>query len=650
MISVNQLTVRFGGFELFADVSFMINPRDRIGLVGKNGAGKTTLVRIISGLDQPSEGEVAFPPGLTVGYLPQHLDVTDSRTVFEEAKTAFDNILKLQEQIATINEQLSNRTDYQSDEYLQLIQQLTTANERLQLLGSNNIEAEIEQTLMGLGFRRTDLSRPTAEFSGGWRMRIELAKILLKRADLLLLDEPTNHLDIESIQWLEDLLKNYAGAVVLISHDRAFLDNITNRTIEITLGRIFDYDAPYSKFVELRRERREQQKAAYENQQKMIQQTEQFIERFRYKATKAVQVQSRIKQLEKLERIEIDEEDRAKIHFRFPPAPRSGSVVFEAENMTKRYGNHLVLNDINLTIERGEKVAFVGRNGEGKTTLARIIMNQLEHEGKARTGYNVTIGYFAQNQAQTLDESKTVFDTIDDVAVGDVRTKIRDILGAFLFSGETIEKKVHVLSGGERARLALAQLLLKPYSLLVLDEPTNHLDMQSKDILKQALIQYNGTLIIVSHDRYFLDGLIQKVFEFRDRYVKQHWGGIYDFLQRKKMDSLKELERKKEETAVAAAEEKPSTNKQLYLQRKDKEREIRKIENRIAESEQRIAEMEEKIEQAESKMAIPDPEIQTDAFYVEYNQIKKALEDEMNQWTQLNEELEKAEEEKTALM
>lgn len=545
MISVDNLKMEFGVTPLFSDVSFVINKKDRIALVGKNGAGKSTLLKILSGLQQPTSGSVSIPHDTTIGYLPQVMILSDSRTVMQEAEMAFEHIFELQAEIERLNNQLAERTDYESEDYQKLIERFTHESERFNMMGGVNYKAEIEKTLCGLGFERSDFDRPTSEFSGGWRMRIELAKLLLRRPDVLLLDEPTNHLDIESIQWLENFLATSANAVVLVSHDRAFINNVTNRTIEISCGKIYDYKVAYDQFVELRKERREQQIRAYENQQKMIQDTEDFIERFRYKATKAVQVQSRIKQLEKIERIEIDEEDNSTLRLKFPPAPRSGNYPVIAENLKKSYGSHTVFHDVNLTIERGEKVAFVGKNGEGKSTLVKCIMGEItDYEGKLTIGHNVMTGYFAQNQAQLLDGEITVFDTIDNVAKGDIRTRIRDILGAFMFGGETVDKKVKVLSGGERSRLAMIKLLLEPVNLLILDEPTNHLDLKTKDILKQALMDFDGTLIVVSHDRDFLDGLVSKVYEFGNKQVKEHLCGIYEFLEKKKLDSLRELEKK----------------------------------------------------------------------------------------------------------
>jgi len=642
MISVEDLHLEFGGFELFKQISFIVNPRDRIGLVGRNGAGKSTLLKIFSGQLQPSSGRVVSPRDVRVGYLPQHMITADGRTVMEEAVAAFDEIVALEKRIEYLNHQLATREDYESEAYHKIIDEVTEANDRFQLLGGGNFHADIEQTLVGLGFKRSDFNRQTTEFSGGWRMRIELAKILLAKPDVFLLDEPTNHLDIESIQWLENFLKDYAGAVVLVSHDRAFLDNVTNRTVEISLGQVYDYKVSYSKYVELRKERREQQMAAYRNQQKMIQDTEEFIERFRYKATKAVQVQSRIKQLEKVDRIEIDEEDVRSLNIKFPPSPRSGNVVFEAKQMSKSYGDNLVLSDIDLTIERGNRVAFVGKNGEGKTTLARIIMQELEFDGYAKLGHNVKIGYFAQNQASLLDESATAFDTIDRIAVGDVRTKIRDILGAFMFSGEDVDKKVKVLSGGERSRLAMIRLLLEPVNFLVLDEPTNHLDMHSKDILKQALQDYDGTLLLVSHDREFLDGLVDVVYEFRDKKAKQHLGGIYEFLRRKKMDSLKELERKNNQPVeqVVEKEEKQNDGPELnYEERKEVNRTISRLEKHLNETEAKITSLETEIEEMDGRLANPDSE-DMEQLLEKYSLKKKELDKKMEEWGETTEELE----------
>ena len=545
MISVEGLTVEFGGFTLFDDISFVVNKKDRIALVGKNGAGKSTMLKIFAGLQSPTSGTVSVPKEVTIGYLPQHMQLVDTRTVREEAECAFEHIHEMEEEINRLNTQLAERTDYESEGYQKVIDRVTYLTEHFQMMGGNNYHAELERTLIGLGFSREDFDRPTSEFSGGWRMRIELAKLLLRQPDVLLLDEPTNHLDIESIQWLENFIATRANAVILVSHDRAFIDNTTFRTLEIELGNIYDYKVKYSEYVVLRRERREQQLRAYENQQKKLADTEAFIERFRYKATKSVQVQSRIKQLEKVERIEVDDVDTAMLRLKFPPAPRSGSYPVICEEVAKRYGDHLIFDHVTLTINRGDKVAFVGKNGEGKSTLVKCIMKEIEHDGTLTLGHNVQIGYFAQNQASLMDENLTVFQTIDDVAKGDIRNKIRDLLGAFMFGGpEESMKKVKVLSGGERTRLAMIKLLLEPVNLLILDEPTNHLDMKTKDILKQALLDFDGTLIVVSHDRDFLDGLVTKVYEFGNQKVTEHLCGIYEFLEKKKMDSLQELEKK----------------------------------------------------------------------------------------------------------
>lgn len=544
MISVDGLTVEFGGSALFSDVSFVINEKDRIALMGKNGAGKSTLLRILAGVREPSRGKVSAPKDTVIAYLPQHLMTEDGRTVFEETAQAFAHLHEMEAEIAELNKQLETRTDYESDSYMELIERVSTLSEKFYSIEEINYDADIEKTLLGLGFKREDFDRQTSEFSGGWRMRIELAKLLLKKPDVLLLDEPTNHLDIESIQWLEDFLIDNGQAVVVISHDRAFVDHITTRTIEVTMGRIYDYKVNYSQYLQLRKERREQQQKAYDEQQKMIAETREFIERFKGTYSKTLQVQSRVKMLEKLEILEVDEEDTSALRLKFPPSPRSGSYPVTIENVSKAYGDHTVFRNANLMIERGDKIAFVGKNGEGKSTLVKCIMKEIEHEGTLTLGHNVMIGYFAQNQASLLDENLTVFQTIDDVAQGDIRNKIKDLLGAFMFGGENSAKKVKVLSGGERTRLAMIKLLLEPVNLLILDEPTNHLDMKTKDILKQALLDFDGTLIVVSHDRDFLDGLVSKVYEFGNQKVTEHLEGIYEFMQRKKMENLRELERK----------------------------------------------------------------------------------------------------------
>jgi len=544
MVSVDGLAVEFGGTTLFSDVSFVINPKDRIALMGKNGAGKSTLLKILAGVRQPSKGKVSTPKDFTIAYLPQHIKTDDSLTVFEETARAFAQLHELENRIAYLNEQLTIRTDYESDEYMQLIEEVSALSEKFYSIEETNIDEHIEKTLFGLGFEREDFNRNTAEFSGGWRMRIELAKILLQNPDVILLDEPTNHLDIDSVQWFEDFLINTAKAVVLISHDRAFVDNVTTRTIEVTMGRIYDYKATYSHYLELRKERREQQQKQFEEQQKMIAETQEFIERFKGTYSKTLQVQSRVKMLEKLEIIEVDEQDTSALRLKFPPSPRSGTYPVVAEGVGKVYGEKRIFSNANYTIERGEKVAFVGRNGEGKSTMVKCIMGEIEHEGTLTLGHNVKIGYFAQNQASLLDEELTVFQTIDDIAVGDIRTKIRDILGAFMFGRDDVDKKVKILSGGERTRLAMIKLLLEPVNLLILDEPTNHLDMRTKDILKQALIEFDGTLIVVSHDRDFLDGLVTKVYEFGHKKVTEHLEDIYGFLAKKKMDNLREIESK----------------------------------------------------------------------------------------------------------
>ncbi len=647
MISVDQIQVVFGGFELFKGISFLITPKDRIGLVGKNGAGKSTLLKILSGQQQPTEGVISLPRELRLGYLPQHMVVSNTKTVFDETQTAFEELNDLQNQLEAANRELSHREDYESESYLKLINRVTELNDRFQVLGGGNAEAEIEQTLMGLGFERSDFTRRTSEFSGGWRMRIELAKILLRKPDVFLLDEPTNHLDIESIQWLEDFLKTYNGAVVLVSHDKAFLDNVTNRTIEISLGRIYDYKANYSRYLELRAENKQTQLAAFQNQQKMIEDAEKFIERFRYKATKSVQVQSRVKMLDKLDRLEVDEEDNSRLNIKFPPALRSGTVVVDAKEITKRYGDLLVLDKVDMTIERGDKIAFVGKNGEGKTTLARIILDELEHQGEMKLGHNVKIGYFAQNQAQLLDENLSVLETIDQIAVGDVRTKIRDILGAFMFSGEDVDKKVKVLSGGERTRLAMIRLMLEEVNFLVLDEPTNHLDMRSKEMLKNALATYDGTVLVVSHDREFLDGLVTCVYEFKNKKIKQHLGGIYDFLQKKRIESMKELERKEKVQEAKPKEEKATEQSGLsFEERKEINRAITRTEKDIEKNEVEIAGLEEQIAKMDKLLSSPEG-INDSSVYEKYEQLKSDLERKMEQWEALHAEYETLTQKKT---
>ena len=641
MISIEGLKVEFGVTPLFQDVSFVINKKDRIALVGKNGAGKSTMLKILAGLQRPTEGTVAVQRGITIGYLPQVMVLSDTRTVMAEAEMAFEHIFEMQDRLAKMNQELADRTDYDSESYHELIDRFTHENERFLMMGGTNYKAEIERTLVGLGFDRKDFDRPTSEFSGGWRMRIELAKLLLRRPDVLLLDEPTNHLDIESIQWLENFLRVSPGAGVLVSHDRAFINNVTNRTIEISCGRIYDYKVSYDEFVVLRKERREQQLRAYENQQKEIKDTEDFIERFRYKATKAVQVQSRIKQLEKIVPIEVDEEDTSSLHLKFAPATRSGNYPVICEGVRKAYGDHVVFHDVTLTISRGEKVAFVGKNGEGKSTLVKCIMDQIPYDGKLVIGHNVQIGYFAQNQAQLLDGELTVFDTIDRVAKGDIRLKIRDILGAFMFGGEASDKKVKVLSGGERSRLAMIKLLLEPVNFLILDEPTNHLDMRSKDVLKEAIREFDGTVIVVSHDREFLDGLVTKVYEFGGGVVKEHIGGIYDFLQKKQMENLNELQLSQSPTSEArkVAPEPVSESKLSYEAQKEQARKARKLEKQVAECEERISKLEQQIQELENKMATPEGASDMQ-LYEQHRQLKQQVASEEEEWERLSLELE----------
>jgi ATP-binding cassette subfamily F protein 3 len=644
MLSIENVTVEFGGFTLLDRISFVLNRNERVALAGKNGAGKSTLLKIMAGLQQPTGGVVSLPKGVSIGYLPQQMKLSDNHTVREEAALAFDHLQKMEKELEELHTEMAERTDYESEAYQAVIERATDLQELLQMSGIHNFEAEVEKTLMGLGFLRSDFDRPTREFSGGWRMRIELAKILLQAPDVLLLDEPTNHLDIESIQWLEYFLTTHSNAVMLVSHDRAFLDAVTNRTIEIVLGSAHDYKVNYSKYLELRRERREQQQRAYENQQKQIKDTEEFIERFRYKATKSNQVQSRIKQLEKIERIEVDEVDNSRLNLKFPPAPRSGSYPIIMENVSKSYGDHLIFKDVTLTIERGEKVAFVGKNGEGKSTLVKCIMHEIDHEGKLELGHNVKIGYFAQNQAQLLDEELTVFDTIDYVAAGDVRTRIRDILGAFMFGGEASEKKVKVLSGGERSRLAMIRLLLEPVNLLILDEPTNHLDIASKEVLKKAISEFDGTAIIVSHDRDFLNGLVSKVYEFGGGEVKEHLGGIYDFLDKKKLENLQQLEfsttstSKEENKKVEKKQEEPSENKLSYQEQKELNRKQRKLEKQIEEAENKIELLEKKISEMEATLSTPEGASDMDLLQ-KYLDTKARLDQTMHHWEQLQNDL-----------
>lgn len=688
MISLDNLTVSYGGWTLFDNISFLINPKDRIGLVGKNGAGKTTLLRLITGEQQPTSGAVTINGDCTIGYLPQTMRVADTTTLVEEAGKAFEEVLALEAEAARLTAEIAERTDYESAAYEQLLHRLDEAQERYRLLGGDTREADIEKTLLGLGFRRSDFDRATSEFSGGWRMRIELAKLLLRRPSIFLLDEPTNHLDIESIQWLEEYLKNYSGAVLLISHDRAFLDNVTTRTVELSLGKVTDYKVPYSKYVALRAERRAQQKAAYENQQRMIEKTEEFIEKFRYKPTKSNQVQSRIKQLERLERLEIEEEDLATLNIKFPPAPRSGQIVAEIREAGMSFGPKHVFSGADFTIEKGDRIAFVGRNGEGKTTLARMIVGQLTPtEGSIRLGANVNIGYYAQNQDDLMDGDFTVYDTLDRVAVGDIRTRLRDILGAFLFRGEDIDKKVKVLSGGERARLAMARMMLEPRNLLVLDEPTNHMDMRSKDILKNAILKYDGTVIVVSHDREFLDGMVDKIYEFRDGGVQEYLGGIYYFLEKRRLASLQEIERRDRPanasgrsgggtgsgaaapkngtaagapagTALAAGSgaavrngaaakgagtvAAPVSGKASYEQRKEQEKLLRKLRKAVETIEASLADLERRIAEYDAKFAAASSYDEAD--YKAYNDLKAQYDHQMHEWEKASYELELTEE------
>ncbi len=631
MIAVDQLAVMFGATPLFTNVCFNINKKDRIALVGKNGAGKSTLLKILSGSQKASSGSVAIEKEATIGYLPQVMVLSDDHTVIEETEKAFADIRDLQQRIERENQELAERDDYESQDYLELVERFAHDNDRFQLMGGLNYRAQMERTLLGLGFVHEDFNRPTKEFSGGWRMRIELAKILLRSPDILLLDEPTNHLDIESIRWLEQFLQHSASAVVLVSHDRAFLNNVTNRTIEISCGRIADYKAKYDDFVRLREERREQQLRAYENQQKEIADIKDFIERFRYKPTKAVQVQSRIKQLEKIVPIVVDEVDRSSLHLKFPPCSRTGDYPLICEDLRKDYGSHCVFHDVNLTLKRGEKVAFVGKNGAGKSTLVKCIMGEIPYTGHLKLGHNVAIGYYAQNQAQLLDENLTVFDTIDSVAKGDIRLKIRDILGAFMFGGEASDKKVKVLSGGERSRLAMIRLLLEPVNFLILDEPTNHLDMRTKDVLKEAIQAFDGTVILVSHDRDFLDGLVTKVYEFGDGLVREHLGGIYDFLQKKELQDLKSLEAAPTQSAANADAPRQAQGKLSYEEQKEQARQLRKVEKEVKEKEEAISRIEATLQDLELQMSTPGGA--TDAALIsQYASLQKELEQTMADW------------------
>lgn len=639
MISIQNLSVEFNSTALFSGVNFVINKRDKIALVGKNGAGKSTMLKIIAGLQEPTGGVVAAQKDITIGYLPQQMILTDERSVVEEVRTVFGKLDEMKASLARMNTELAERTDYESESYAELIDRISNLSDLVQMEESENGEAELEKTLLGLGFVRSDFDRNTSEFSGGWRMRIELAKLLLMRPDVLLLDEPTNHLDIESIQWLETFLKQKANVVVLVSHDRAFIDNVTNRTLEISCGKVYDYQVNYSKYVVLHQERIEQQMRAYENQQKQIQQTERFIERFRYKATKSVQVQSRIKQLEKIEEIEVDEVDNSRLNLKFPPAPRSGDYPVICEGVAKKYGDHTVFSNVDLTIKRGEKVAFVGKNGEGKSTLVKCIMNEIPYDGNLKIGHNVKIGYFAQNQASLLDGEITVFDTIDQVAVGDIRTKIRDILGAFMFGGEASDKKVKVLSGGEKTRLAMIRLLLEPVNLLILDEPTNHLDMKTKDVLKQAIADFDGTVIVVSHDRDFLDGLVEKVYEFGGGKVREHLGGIYDFLQHKQMESLRELEKSVPSKTDNDQIQDPavSSGKQSYAEKKEFEKQIRKAERLVKDAEAKVSQLEAELKVVEDKLAAGATD---NDLFERHGEVSKSLDAAMSEWEDATMELE----------
>ena len=640
MISINSVTVSYGGFTLLSDINFNISEQDKIGLVGKNGAGKSTMLKLICGLQNPTTGKIAVPGSVKIGYLPQIMEHHKGKSVIDETMTAFQEMFDLEAELERVTAELGERTDYESESYSKLIVHLNELNDRLAILRNDAPEVQAEKTLMGLGFKYEELGRPTETFSQGWNMRIELAKILLGKPDVMLLDEPTNHLDIESIEWLEDYLKNCRCSIVLISHDRKFLDNVTNRTIEIMLGKIHDYKLPYSKYLELRKERLAQQRAAYENQQRMIEKTEDFIERFRYKPTKSNQVQSRVKQLEKLERIEVDMEDKSALSVKFPPAPRSGDIVYKAENLTLGYDSKIVFSGAEIEIRRGEKVALVGRNGEGKTTLMRAITGSLRPmEGTSRVGYNVSIGYYEQNQEDVLDKQDTVFGTLDRIAVGDIRLKLRDILAAFLFKGEDIDKKVAVLSGGERARLAMAKLMLRPYNLLCLDEPTNHMDILSKDILKQALKAYDGTLVVVSHDRDFLDGLVDKVYEFRDGQVKEFLGGVSDFLEKRRLDSLNELERKQQDAQLPTAKEE-SAGAGQYRQNKFISKEEKKLRNRISYLEKKIDEVQARMKEIETVLANPSPSDDYMELTREFLERKRDLDAMTDEWAELSESLE----------
>lgn len=641
MVIVDNVTVSYGGWDLFKNITFIINDNDRIGLVGHNGAGKTTLFKLISGQQVPSQGNISIGGGSTIGYLPQHMNTKDGKTVYEETEEAFAELLGLEKEIAAVNEQLGSRDDHHSAEYIKLIERLNTLNDRYHILDGGNRVAEIEKTLIGLGFKRSDLTRPTNEFSTGWRMRIELAKILLRKPSVMLLDEPTNHLDIESIQWLEEYLSKYKGAVVLISHDRKFLDTVTNRTVEIILGDFHDYNVPYTKYTVLRKERMEQQRATYTNQQKMIKETEDFIERFRYKATKSNQVQSRIKQLQKIDIVEVEAEDNAAINIRFNTAPRSGNIIVEAKEVGKSFDEKHIFSDCEMIVERGEKIAFVGRNGEGKTTMARMIVGEIPiSRGMLKVGHNVKIGYYAQNQDSLIDGEITVYDTLDRVAVGDIRTRLRDILASFLFRGEDIDKKVKVLSGGERFRLAMAKLMLEPHNVLILDEPTNHIDMRSKDILKEALRNFDGTVILISHDREFLDGLVDKVYEFRDGVVREHIGGIYEFLRKRNMEMLDELNLK---NATENTDVKSNENKLSYLEQKEKEKAARKAANDLKKTEEKIEKYEKELAELDKKIAEPlkyGIDVNDHTFFDQYNKLKKELDELFGLWEKQSLEIE----------